>query len=64
MTEERIESAIGRIEAALARIATCAETMRPAPPSVSGLVVKHEELRESVVASMRELDELIERLEQ
>ena len=64
MTDDRIEQAIGRIEGALARIAHCAETMRPAPPSVSGLVVKHEELREAVAASMRELDELIERLEQ
>lgn len=64
MTEERIDSAIGRIEAALARIASCAERMRPAPPSVSGLVVQHEELRESVAASLRELDDLIERLEQ
>jgi hypothetical protein len=63
MVEERIESAIGRIEAALARIASCAETMRPAPPSVSGLVVKHEQLRERVAASLRELDDLIARLE-
>ena len=63
MTEERIEGAIARIEAALARIAVCAETMRPAPPSVSGLVVKHEQLRDSVATSLRELDDLIERLE-
>lgn len=64
MTDERIESAIKRIEGALARIAHCAETMRPAPPSVSGLVVKHETLREEVAGSLRELDQLIESLEQ
>ncbi|MBD3728102.1 MAG: hypothetical protein IE933_00165 [Sphingomonadales bacterium] len=64
MSEERIEQAVQRIEAALARIAESAETMRPAPPSVSGLVVRHENLREVASNTLKELDELIERLEE
>ncbi|MCB2089752.1 MAG: hypothetical protein R3E18_05645 [Sphingomonadaceae bacterium] len=64
MSEQRIESAVHRIEAALARIAECADTMRPAPPSVSGLVVSHENLREAASATLKELDELLERLEE
>ncbi|MCP5396952.1 MAG: hypothetical protein H6918_09525 [Sphingomonadaceae bacterium] len=64
MSEQRIESAVQRIEAALARIAECADTMRPAPPSVSGLVVSHENLREAANSTLKELDELLERLEE
>ncbi|MGN6500282.1 MAG: hypothetical protein ACTHKM_09045 [Tsuneonella sp.] len=51
-----------RIEAALARIADAAETLRPAPPSVLALVVRHENLREIVGNSLKELDELIAEL--
>lgn len=59
MAGDRIESAVQRIEAALARIAEAADTMRPAPPSVSALVVKHETLRETVGNALKEIDDLI-----
>ena len=52
-----------RIESALARIAHSAETIKPAPPSVSALVVDHEELRETVANSLKQLDELIGELD-
>jgi hypothetical protein len=63
MTGERTEAAVRRIELALARIAEAADTLRPAPPSVSALVVRHENLRETVSNSLRELDNLIEELD-
>lgn len=59
MEGTRIEDAVQRIEAALARIAEAADTLRPAPPSVSALVVRHESLRETVANSLKELDDLI-----
>ncbi|WP_165271702.1 hypothetical protein [Pelagerythrobacter rhizovicinus] len=52
-----------RIETALGRIAKAADDYRPAPPSVSGLVVEHGRLREAATGALKELDELIERLE-
>lgn len=63
MSKDRIEHAVTRIETALGRIADLADRIQPAPPSVSGLVVKHEALRETVSNSLKELDELLERLE-
>ncbi len=63
MNEQRIEHAVRRIEAALGRIALVAENKISPPPSVSGLVVKHEALRETVSNSLRELDDLLERIE-
>ncbi len=63
MSKDRIEQAVRRIETALGRIADLADRIQPAPPSVSGLVVKHEALRETVSNSLKELDELLERLE-
>ena len=63
MDGERLESAVQRIEAALARIAEAADKARPAPKSVSSLVDKHETLRETVAATLKELDELIGKLE-
>jgi hypothetical protein len=59
MEGDRIESAVQRIESALARIAEAADTLRPAPPSVSALVVKHETLRETVGNALKDLDDLI-----
>ena len=64
MEGSRIEQAVQRIETALARIGEAADTLRPAPPSVSSLVVRHENLREQVTSSLRDLDELIEGLEE
>lgn len=63
MEGDRIESAVQRIEAALARIATAADTLRPAPPSVSALVVRHETLRETVGNALKQLDDLIAEVE-
>lgn len=63
MDGERIERAVQRIEAALGRIAAAADTYRPAPPSVSGLVDEHERLREAATGALRQLDELIEDLD-
>ncbi len=63
MSEHRIEQAVKRIETALGRIAVLADSISPAPPSVSGLVVKHENLRETVSSSLKQLDVLLERLE-
>ncbi len=63
MSGDRIENAVQRIEAALARIADAADSVRPPPSSVSGLVVKHEELRETVSNTLKDLDDLIGKLE-
>ncbi|WP_095010882.1 hypothetical protein [Tsuneonella mangrovi] len=59
MTRERIEAATQRIETALARIAKASDEARPATPSVSALVVKHEELRETVANTLKDLDALL-----
>lgn len=63
MDGERIERAVQRIETALGRIAAAADTYRPAPPSVSGLIDEHERLREAASGALRQLDDLIEGLE-
>lgn len=63
MDGERIEGAVRRIEAALARIGRAADELRPAPPSVSALVVKHETLRETVGNALKDLDDLIAEIE-
>ena len=73
MQAGRIESAIERIEAAMARIAAAREAaaaraaQKPeaAAPSakVVELVNSHERLREQVAESLRQLDQLIEQLE-
>ena len=63
MDAERIEGAVRRIEAALARIGEAADRGQPTPPSVSGLVVKHEALREAAANTLKEIDDLIERLD-
>lgn len=78
MDESRIESATRRIEAALARIAAASETLEPrsgptgeaagvddaaSDQAAADLAARHENLRGSVEASLRDLDELIGRLE-
>ncbi len=63
MNEPRIEQAVRRIEAALGRIAGLAERMNPAPPPVAELAAKHEALREIVSNTLKELDEILERLD-
>ncbi|ABC63132.1 hypothetical protein [Erythrobacter litoralis] len=75
MSGERIEHAVQRIEQALARIAdiadkptgqTASQQGDPAvgmPPTVSQLVVRHEELRETVAAEIKRLDDIIGKVE-
>ena len=70
MDGQRIEAAVRRIEEALARIAKVADQDPPAgaaasalPANVSQLVVRHEELRETVAAELRRLDEIIGKLD-
>jgi hypothetical protein len=72
MSEDRIESAVQRIESALSRIADIADAEKPigngesvqASPSVTALIEKHEALRESVSDTLAELDTVIEEIEQ
>ncbi len=52
----RIESALARIESAAAKTAPGAAA---ANEPVSRLVEKHEKLRETVAATLRELDDLL-----
>ncbi|MGB7372778.1 hypothetical protein [Pontixanthobacter sp.] len=59
MSEERIETAVNRIEAALARIAEVANNPSPTPQSVSALVVKHEALRDAASTALNDIDSLI-----
>lgn len=70
MDGQRIEAAVRRIEEALARIAKVADQDPPAgaapaamPANVSQLVVRHEELRETIAAELRRLDDVIGKLE-
>lgn len=63
MNGDRIENAVQRIEAALARIGGAADAVATQAPSVSSLVVKHEALRETAATTLKELNELIGTLE-
>lgn len=70
MTADRIETALQRIEAAMARINAARESVGSGEPRagggsarVIGLVNAHEKLREQVAESLRELDEVLARLE-
>lgn len=63
MEQDRIEPAVQRIEAALARIAAVADAV-PAPACEQTVPAPADEaLRETVVAVLAELDQLIGRLE-
>ena len=68
MDGERIDQAIHRIEAALARINAAAENLRsglPASdnPELAELTSKHEALRAEVSSTLSDLDRLIEQVE-
>ncbi|AXK42432.1 MULTISPECIES: hypothetical protein [Erythrobacter] len=67
MNSERIQNALDRIDRALARIETQAALKAHSPvssgPTNAELVARHEALRESVAASISELDGLIKGLE-
>jgi hypothetical protein len=66
MTSQRIQSAMDRIDRALARIETQAAlaSHSPAPdaPTNAKFVARHEALRESVTTTISQLDALIEGL--
>ena len=67
MSAERIDNAMKRIEAAMQRI----EAVRDAAagkgaggsPRVIGLINTHEKLREQVAETLRELDDVLAKLE-
>ena len=69
MADERIPDAMARIEAALGRIERAASERPAATASTTDnanaaeLVARHEALRETVNASLADLDRLIGRLE-
>jgi hypothetical protein len=70
MSADRIEAALARIEAALARIDGVREAAAGAESRSGGssarvveLVNVHERLREQVAESLRELDEILAKLE-
>ena len=63
MDQNRIEPAVQRIEAALARIAAVADAV-PAPQGIDASPSPQDEaLRETVASTLAELDDLIARLE-
>jgi methyl-accepting chemotaxis protein len=74
MDTDRIEGALKRIESAMERIATARETaaaqgqLTGGPAGGSARVVElvntHEKLREQVAESLREIDDLIGKLEE
>ncbi|TAD77494.1 MAG: hypothetical protein EAY70_08640 [Sphingomonadales bacterium] len=70
MTADRIATALARIEAAIARIETARKSVGGADAKAGGgssrvveLVNVHEKLREQVAESLRELDDLLAKLE-
>jgi hypothetical protein len=65
MPDDRIASAYDRIEAALGRdrAQRPRALRRPSPEADPDLTARHARLRETVSASLAELDRLIERLE-
>ena len=76
MDNDRIESAVQRIEKALSRIADVADRDLPTasegptepapaamPPNISRLINTHEALRETVLNEIDRLDEIIGKLE-
>lgn len=69
MTSARIAQAMTRIEAALARIEAARDTQGSASAKSNGsakvveLVNAHEKLREQVAESLRELDDVLAKLE-
>lgn len=66
MDHLRIEQALTRIDAALARIAAAREgggTAPAQPAKVVELINQHEKLREEVADTLRDLDLLIEQIE-
>jgi hypothetical protein len=71
MTADRIATALSRIEAAMERIDAVRETAASAEAKAAGssakvveLVNAHEKLREQVAESLRELDDILAKLEE
>lgn len=64
MVDQRLERAVQRIESALTRIAAVADAERTPPPAaLADLVEKHERLSEAATGALKEIDDLIERLD-
>ena len=63
MDHDRIEPAVQRIEAALARIAAVADAVPATHADNASPSPQDEALRETVASTLAELDELIARLE-
>lgn len=64
MVDQRIERAVQRIESALTRIAAVADAERvPPPAAIADLAERHERLSEAASGALKEIDDLIERLE-
>lgn len=70
MKSDRTDSAINRIEAAMQRIDTACDALTSADAKSGGsaarvveLVNTHERLREQVAESLREIDDLLMKLE-
>ena len=75
MNDDRTEAAVQRIEAALARIAECADApMNGGPPAanngtvpdasaVAALIERHETLRETVDHTLSDLDDLLAKID-
>ncbi len=63
MSGERIEGAVQRIEAALARIAEAADAAGTQAQAASAVATRHESLRQTVANTLEELDDLIARME-
>ena len=59
MDGDRTTRALTRIDAALARIDAAARRPAPAVPTDSGLAVRHNQLKDAVTQSLRQLDDLI-----
>lgn len=71
MSDDRIATALGRIEAAMARIEAARDAGQGGETRAGGgsgrvveLVNIHEKLREQVAESLRELDDILARLEE
>lgn len=58
------EQAIRRIEAALSRIEAASDKLAPASGADGQLAARHEALRGEVAATLRDLERLIEGLDQ
>ena len=64
MAQERIGKAFERIDAALARIDLAADRIASSPPSGDAMNAAKDSLRGELAGTLRDLDALIESMEQ